>query len=405
MTHQVYQPRSSRVHLGSTFSLAWQLLNFLSLLLLITVPLSVLLPTNASGLANSLLSLLVMLTSLAVWLGIGLQDRRLTLVSSLFVAFLATGLISLLYSYDLDVVSWFKRVFALLVPVAFFCFPAKSRLESAFLISGAVIWFLFAYTISQPLYYHESEFFVGAGLRRARLWPFFEQSPHSSGYFVGALLLIFYLSLPKTLRLGARVLSWLTISIAVFMMLGFQSSQAIMAFLSFIAGAFVASSQVPKRRKIIVILLIGLAASYVVYDKIMHTVALVGRFEFYSLGSGRVGTWIGRFADFQARDDLVTLLVGTGPGSDIYVGSMWNKETTAHNTFITYMIEYGIVGVITLIAFLIMMLRAFGKCFLPIFLVLIVSSLIGNGILLRPTILILFSFAGYLYFSKIFWEN
>lgn len=140
-------------------------------------------------------------------------------------------------------------------------------------------------------------------------------------------------------------------------------------------------------------------SAYVVARQILYNIDLMGYVDIYRMGSGRIGTWLGRIDDFSHRS-LLEMLIGSGPGSDVYRGAMWTYEATAHNTFITYLIEYGLVGFVFLLVTIAYLPRLFGKIIIPVLVATIASSLIGNGLLMRPLPMLLYLFAGYLWYAK-----
>lgn len=63
-----------------------------------------------------------------------------------------------------------------------------------------------------------------------------------------------------------------------------------------------------------------------------------------AVGSGRLDSWLGRFADFADRD-VASMMLGFGPFSDYQVSELWFwEEKNAHSDLVTVLMEFGLVG-------------------------------------------------------------
>jgi len=253
---------------------------------------------------------------------------------------------------------------------------------------------LLLWSLLQPTYYHESEFFAHAVDRRPRFWPFFEMSPHSSGYVVGPLVLITFFTRPLgKAGLLARMVTLAGLAAGLSLLYGYRSSQAIVTFVGFVAGAMVVMPSIPRFWKLLSIPVAAAIFGYVAYDKIFYTLELQGaNFNWRLVGSGRFGTWADRVALILDRD-IWQILFGTGPGSDMMYTPSWDKTTWAHNTFITYTVEYGLVGLACFIGAFWLIWRKFGAAAGGFLGAVIMSAAIGNGLTLRPTPLLLYAIA------------
>ena len=110
------------------------------------------------------------------------------------------------------------------------------------------------------------------------------------------------------------------------------------------------------------------------------------------LTSGRTVIWLERLGQIL-NSDFTTMLLGKGTGSDKSYGTLlWAyAEKDSHQDFIRITIEHGVFGLILFSIFLWMLGQRLPKGSKPIWLAIITSSLISNGVLLRPSILILFA--------------
>lgn len=369
--------------------------------MILAIASAVVLPQSlATAVSNAILLSITFYMAVFLFSRTGSGDGTASFFFVIFGAFTAVVIVSLITSSSPDLEEGYKRSVTLLIPVVMSMMRPRKNFNLIYWLSAITLWILLAYVLTQPAYYHESEFFAGVAERRARLWPFYEMSPHSSGYYVGAVMLIVYFSRPEARRLSMTLFLWATLLVGLYLIYGFQSSQAVMTLLAFVGGALLVSRKIKFKLKSIAVTTIALAAIFVLADKVLHTIELTGTFEIESLGSGRVGTWIGRFNDIGAIEDPIRMLFGTGPGTDLYVGARWNKALTSHNTFLTYTIEFGFLGLILLVVYLWSLLKRFGSSTLPIFLSVLASSLIGNGLLMRPAIFMMYAFASYIFISR-----
>jgi hypothetical protein len=120
-----------------------------------------------------------------------------------------------------------------------------------------------------------------------------------------------------------------------------------------------------------------------------------------NLGSGRVGTWLGRIA-LLGRRSVPALLFGTGPGSDRFFSEIWWWEKKdSHHDFLTTVIESGFVGLLALLLFLFLLFRRLGREGAPLIWFLISGSMVSNALIQRPIIATLFWLAVALAASRV----
>ena len=109
------------------------------------------------------------------------------------------------------------------------------------------------------------------------------------------------------------------------------------------------------------------------------------------LGSGRAGAYIYRLELLGHRDFGMHLL-GSGIGSDdTVVGAItWRHEAKgSHQDFLTMYWELGLIGLIGLCMFFFGLFRATPPYRLGVFLALIAASLVSNGLVYRPSLIVL----------------
>ncbi len=109
-----------------------------------------------------------------------------------------------------------------------------------------------------------------------------------------------------------------------------------------------------------------------------------------NLGSGRIGTWLGRI-DLLAERDVGTLLFGSGPGSDRFYSEIWWWEKKdSHHDLLTTTIESGFLGLFCVFLFLFLLFRRLGREGAPLFWFMISGSFVSNALMQRPIIATLF---------------
>jgi len=109
-----------------------------------------------------------------------------------------------------------------------------------------------------------------------------------------------------------------------------------------------------------------------------------------NLGSGRIGTWLGRI-DLMSRRSVSELLFGSGLGSDQFYSKIWWWEKKdSHHDFLTIIIESGFAGLSAILLFLFLLFRRLGGDGAPLVWFLLAGSSVSNALLQRPIIATLF---------------
>lgn len=112
-------------------------------------------------------------------------------------------------------------------------------------------------------------------------------------------------------------------------------------------------------------------------------------------GSGRWGTWSER-ADIFIRYDWIFKIIGTGPYSDYRVSDIWWWEPkSAHNDWITMLMEFGVVGLVLLALYFMNTSRYVGYNGKYIMLIVAMGMMLTNSTLDRPSVTVIWGFALY----------
>lgn len=122
---------------------------------------------------------------------------------------------------------------------------------------------------------------------------------------------------------------------------------------------------------------------------LVSLIALMTVLDTHSLGnfsSGRTIVYLERL-DLIAGRDLMEFLFGTGAGSDMFRGEgAWSwVEKDSHNDILTTTIEIGLLGLAAIVTALACVSANLKRNVLPLFIAFLSTSLISNGLLLRPS--------------------
>jgi len=176
------------------------------------------------------------------------------------------------------------------------------------------------------------------------------------------------------------------IGMAMLYIVGCFSTQVLFAAVAYFGIYFLYWPRVPKVIKVAaavvgVLLMVGILIEN---ENRKAAVRNDTNVKLEELGSGRLGTWIERVDIISGRSPAEVWL-GTGIGSDNMSSVIWRlKETTSHNTYLTMIIENGVIGFLIYFGVLIMMMLKLGHHGVALFTPVFVTALIGNGLSLRP---------------------
>ena len=108
--------------------------------------------------------------------------------------------------------------------------------------------------------------------------------------------------------------------------------------------------------------------------------------------SGRSIIWLERIGQVMSSD-VTTIMIGKGSGSDRSYGTLlWaHSAKDSHQDFLRILIEHGLFGLILFLTLLSTLSKKLPKESKIILLAMIASSVVSNGVLLRPSILALYT--------------
>ena len=225
-----------------------------------------------------------------------------------------------------------------------------------------------------------------------RLPPFTggEDGAHASAYVVAlCALLIHQLWLSRAI---SKRLAWSSLAMAAVLLVGMRVATPIFMLLNYGLLHILLTRQLKGGTKILlwIAILGSLVAVLVWHETLQEEVRGGEAATVENLGSGRIGTWLGRI-DLLSRRDVPTLLFGSGPGSDRFVSEIWWWEKKdSHNDFLTIILESGLVGFLAVLLFLFLLFRRLGRDGLPLAWFLLSGSSLSNALLQRPIIATLF---------------
>ena len=187
-------------------------------------------------------------------------------------------------------------------------------------------------------------------------------------------------------------MAWSFLGLAAFLLIGMRVATPIFMLLNY--GLLHTLLTRKLRGGVKVLLWFGMISSIVFvliwHEALQEQVRGGAADSVENLGSGRIGTWLGRLAILSERD-VPTLLFGSGPGSDSFVSEIWWWEKKdSHHDILTTVIESGIVGLLALFGFLFLLFRRLGREGTPLVWFLLSGSLVSNALMQRPIIATLF---------------
>lgn len=211
-------------------------------------------------------------------------------------------------------------------------------------------------------------------------WPAYFDGLHSSSYVLFACALIgFVLLKNRVYRQG-----WVKLTVVAAMLFCCWAFLFAWGVRTVISASLVGYLLYRFRaRYIVLIVLIGI----IVVAQIGGTVGFDYDFadlDFFT--SGRLSMYEEKVNQL-ARNDVAGWLIGNGYGSDLIATNVWWwAEKGAHNDFITFLVENGILYIVVFILLLAVLLRAckdhaFAVC---VTYSMIFTSLVSNGYFVRP---------------------
>lgn len=225
-----------------------------------------------------------------------------------------------------------------------------------------------------------------------RLPPFTggEDGAHSSAYLVAlCALLIHQLWLNKAI---SKRMAWSFLALAGVLLIGMRVATPIFMLLNYSLLHINLTKRLRTGAKVLLWFAIfaSLVAVLFWHETLQEEARGAEAASVENLGSGRVGTWLGRI-DLLSQRNIPTLLFGSGPGSDKFFSEIWWWEKKdSHNDFLTVIIESGFVGLLAVLLFLFLLFHRLGRDGIPLIFLLLSSSSLSNALLQRPIIATLF---------------
>ncbi|WP_416899846.1 MAG: hypothetical protein ACMVY4_09110 [Minwuia sp.] len=258
---------------------------------------------------------------------------------------------------------------------------------------AAVFWVMI-WSATQPFYLHSNDAVFddpvpgwwAALVGNGRLAPYHggPENPHSSGYMTLAFMLVIHQAWVWGV-LGFRI-AMSFIGMSMLYIIGCFSTQVLFAAVAYYGVYGMYWPQIPKVLKVSAGV-VGLGLLVLIAIENEERKAAVRNdtdVKLEELGSGRLGTWIER-VDIISYRSPAEVWLGTGIGSDNMSSVIWRlKETTSHNTYLTMIIENGVIGFLIYFGVLLMMMLRIGRHGTALFTTVFVTALIGNGLSLRP---------------------
>lgn len=228
-----------------------------------------------------------------------------------------------------------------------------------------------------------------------------EEGAHASSYIIAICAIAVH-----QLMLNGQVnrrFGWAMLLLAALLLLGNRVATPLMMLLNYAMLHVVLTRRLNFAVKSAVFLAVifGVVAVLVAHEAQQSAVHGEREVQVERLGSGRIGTWIGRL-ELLSRRSPETLLFGTGPGSDHFFSPIWlSEKKDSHNDLLTVTIESGFVGLFAVLFFYIYVFRRLGRNGLPLFIFFFSGSMLSNGLINRPLISALFWFVAALVLQRV----
>lgn len=223
-----------------------------------------------------------------------------------------------------------------------------------------------------------------------RFAPFFggETAVHSSSITMVALIIIIW-SAPW--RRSIRLLLCILGAVLCF---GYGVTTALLMLVIFFAAAFLDHYKLSlKWVGVVAVVVLPIGAAW--RDSTQVAGGDVASLGIGSLGSGRLAAWVERLQIF-ANSDFLAKMIGGGPYSDQRTTSLWWwSEKGAHSDLMTVLMEFGIVGVVSLFIYLAHIFRKISSRGRAALIAIICGMVLSNVLLDRPTVAMVWGFAIY----------
>ena len=328
------------------------------------------LPQDISRTTEYLLFPLMILFCLFYW-------RHLKRYQDLFLIFGAMIMLNLLtaLTMSMDIPGSLNLSLKLFSPVLFFCtlmayhHKTKHSLQKNFylILKLCTILVLTAILFFDPSFNRLQEYL-----------PIFFSGIHTHSYilvclFVGILSILYIKNKRKSIILFSALST-------LFLYLGYNVRTATLMYLFVVLPVLFYISDLFK---------LIIAKMILLTPFVFLFVYLIGvELQLDTFSSGRLTMYIAKFK-FLSDYSAIEWLIGKGYGSDlIKTESWWWSKKGSHSDLLTFLVENGLLYLITFFLFVVRILHLKKQSnFIVLFFVLgaFFSSLISNGILLRPT--------------------
>jgi hypothetical protein len=220
--------------------------------------------------------------------------------------------------------------------------------------------------------------FLNSSLRLAP----FSGGLHTSGYLTVAAILA-TVALRKNGTWSRRTAA-VILGILLAVLAGNAVRTPLFGLVAFAAGAWISSSELSPRLR----LLLRMSAVYGVCCVVV-LLFVVDLRDFDQMSSGRLSTYFERF-DILSSRGLVSMLFGTGPGTDLLrTQTWWWDYKDSHSDLLKYLWEGGAVGLAALLVWMLQIATYRRGRLFALASVLVATSLISNAYLTRPNAIFL----------------
>jgi|GEM_PF-5692725 len=215
-----------------------------------------------------------------------------------------------------------------------------------------------------------------------------EDGAHASAYLVALCALVVH-----QLRLNREISAqfcWALLALAAALLIGLRVATPIFMLLNYGLVHVLLTRRLSAMQKagIWLLMAMGIAAVLIWHESMQA--GLGGDVHLHNLGSGRIGTWLHRI-DLLGQRDLLSLLLGSGPGSDNFTTAIWWWEgKNSHHDLLMLAIEAGIVGLTLWFAYVCFVMRDLGRIGLPLLWCYLSGTLVSNALVGRPYLACLF---------------
>ena len=220
--------------------------------------------------------------------------------------------------------------------------------------------------------------------RKIEQWPIFFSNIHTHSYILAIVFIAIGYYMLYTNKKITTLILYFFISFVV-LLIGYAVRTPLLLYLIFIIFTLFAKSHIFKFlwMKLLVFLPLFSIAIIIILDIDLDT-----------LSSGRLTMYSDKF-EMLSGYSFFEFLFGRGYGSDLIVTEKWwYDEKGSHSDLITYVVENGIFYLIIFLTLILSFIPNFRKLNLIFFSLLVgylMTSLISNGIAIRPL-------AGYIFF-------